>query len=74
MLVRLDFKKSRSYVTVGLFDQDEAIQRMFESSVKTVNKESHKNEEFLDVTLMEMIEVETDSFDVSTKGETANEY
>lgn len=62
---------------MGLFDQDEAdmkqnldIQRMFESSVKTVNKERHGNEEFLNVGLEpEVTDVETDSlFEVSSKG------
>lgn len=73
----LDFKKNRLYIIVGLFDQDEAdmkqnldIQRMFESSVKAVNKERHGNEELLNVYLgSEVTDVETDTlFEVSLKG------
>ncbi|XP_029035815.1 glutamate receptor ionotropic, kainate 2-like isoform X2 [Osmia bicornis bicornis] len=50
----------------GLFDNEEGIQRTFEMSVKTVNKERHENEEFANVFLIaESKEVGTDSFEVS---------
>lgn len=59
---------------MGLFDQDEAIQRMFESSVRAVNKDRHENEELSNVFLIpETEEIEADSFEVSAKGEAASE-
>lgn len=75
MLLRFDFKKSWPvYITVGLFDQDEAIQRMFESSVKAVNQDRHKNEEFSNVYLLPKAEeIETDSYEAWLKGEAACE-
>ncbi|CAL7945896.1 unnamed protein product [Xylocopa violacea] len=52
----------------GLFDNDEGIQRTFETSIKTVNRERHRNEEFANVFLeAESIEVGTDPFEVSQK-------
>ncbi|CAK9800338.1 Glutamate receptor ionotropic, kainate 2 [Anthophora plagiata] len=52
----------------GLFDDDEGIQRTFETSIKTVNKERHENVEFSNVFLVaESNEVGTDPFDVSQK-------
>lgn len=66
-VTRLDFKKN--YIIAGLFDQDEAIQRMFESSVKAVNKERHENEELSNVFLgAETSEVEIDLFEISETG------
>jgi len=65
--MHLDFKKN--YIIAGLFDQDEAIQRMFESSVKAVNKERHENEELSNVFLgAETSEVEIDLFEISETG------
>lgn len=53
---------------VGLFDQDESIQRMFESSVRAVNKDRHENEELSNIFLLpEVEEIETDSFEASSK-------
>ncbi|XP_076391777.1 glutamate receptor ionotropic, kainate 2 isoform X2 [Megachile rotundata] len=50
----------------GLFDDDEGIQRTFEMSARTVNRERHKNEEFSNVFLVaESKEVGTDPFEVS---------
>ncbi|XP_032677546.1 glutamate receptor ionotropic, kainate 2-like isoform X2 [Odontomachus brunneus] len=52
----------------GLFDEDEAIQRTFESSVRAVNKERHDNEELSNVYLMpESNDIEPDAFEVSAK-------
>ena len=66
---RLHFKKNRLYITVGVFHEDEAIQRVFESSVRAVNKERHENEELSNVYLIpEAFEVEMDPFEVSSKG------
>ncbi|XP_012539056.1 glutamate receptor ionotropic, kainate 2 [Monomorium pharaonis] len=46
---------------VGLFDEDEAIQSMFESSVKAVNKNRHEDEELSNVFLRaETEKIETD--------------
>ncbi|XP_011872400.1 PREDICTED: glutamate receptor ionotropic, kainate 2-like isoform X2 [Vollenhovia emeryi] len=54
---------------VGLFDQDEAIQRTFESSVRAVNKDRHENEELSNVFLISETEEidEADSFEISWK-------
>ncbi|XP_011138744.1 glutamate receptor ionotropic, kainate 2-like isoform X1 [Harpegnathos saltator] len=52
----------------GLFDEDEGIQRTFESSVRAVNKERHDNEELSNVYLMpESNEIEPDAFEVSAR-------
>lgn len=64
-----DFKKNRLYIIAGLFYEDEEIQRMFESSVKAVNKERHENEELSSTYFeMESTEIETDLFEVAVKG------
>jgi len=69
--VKLDFKKIRPYITVGLFDQDEVIEQMFDSSVKAVNKDKQK---FSNLSLIPQIEeIETNPFEVSLKGKAANE-
>ncbi|XP_018404443.1 PREDICTED: glutamate receptor ionotropic, kainate 2-like [Cyphomyrmex costatus] len=53
---------------VGLFDQDEAIQQMFESSVRTVNKHRHEDQELSNVFfLAETEKVQVDLFEVSSK-------
>jgi len=70
--VKLDFKKTRSYITVGLFDQDEVIEQMFDSSVKAVNKDKQK---FSNLSLIPQIEeIEANPFEVSLKGKAANKY
>ncbi|XP_072745109.1 glutamate receptor ionotropic, kainate 2 isoform X2 [Anoplolepis gracilipes] len=52
----------------GLFDQDKAIQRMFESSINTVNVERNENKELSNVFFeSESTVIETDLFEVSTK-------
>ncbi|XP_015429531.1 PREDICTED: glutamate receptor ionotropic, kainate 2-like [Dufourea novaeangliae] len=52
----------------GLFDNGEEIQRAFETSVKTVNKERHENPEFANVFLVaESSQVEMEPFQVSRK-------
>nr|XP_012232574.1 PREDICTED: glutamate receptor ionotropic, kainate 2-like [Linepithema humile]XP_012232575.1 PREDICTED: glutamate receptor ionotropic, kainate 2-like [Linepithema humile] len=52
----------------GLFHEDEAIQRTFESSVKAINKERHENEELSNVYLIpETFEIEMDPFEVAVK-------
>ncbi|KAL0117231.1 hypothetical protein PUN28_010224 [Cardiocondyla obscurior] len=52
----------------GLFDQDEAIQRMFKSSVKEVNKYRHRIEELSNVYLApEMERIEEDTLEASSK-------
>ncbi|XP_011691569.1 PREDICTED: glutamate receptor ionotropic, kainate 2-like, partial [Wasmannia auropunctata] len=53
---------------VGLFDQDEIIQRLFESSVTAVNKDRYNNMELSNVFLIsETEEIKTDPFEVSSK-------
>jgi len=70
--VKLDFKKTRSYITVGLFDQDEVIEQMFDSSVKAVNKDKQT---FSNLSLIPQIEeIEANPFEVSLKGKAANKY
>ncbi|XP_053993470.1 glutamate receptor ionotropic, kainate 2-like [Hylaeus volcanicus] len=52
----------------GLFDDGEEMQRAFETSAQTVNKERHENEEFSNVYLVaKSNQVSTDSFEVSSK-------
>jgi len=70
--VKLDFKKTRLYITVGLFDQDEVIEQMFDSSVKAVNKDKQT---FSNLSLIPQIEeIEANPFEVSLKGKAANKY
>lgn len=58
------------YIAVGLFDGDEGIERTFKSSVTMVNKKRHEDDELPNVYLLpEMHEVESNMFEVSTKGE-----
>ncbi|XP_076245602.1 glutamate receptor ionotropic, kainate 2 [Calliopsis andreniformis] len=50
----------------GLFDSGDEIQRTFETSVKTVNRERHENPEFANVFLVaESSQVNTNPFEVS---------
>ncbi|XP_029165094.1 glutamate receptor ionotropic, kainate 2-like isoform X2 [Nylanderia fulva] len=59
---------SKKIHIAGLFDQDDVIQRMFDSSVKAVNRERHENEELSNVYLVsEANEIDTDLYEVSTK-------
>ncbi|XP_018367721.1 PREDICTED: glutamate receptor ionotropic, kainate 2-like [Trachymyrmex cornetzi] len=53
---------------VGLFDQDEAIQQMFESSVRDVNQHRHEDQELSNVFFIpETEQIEGDPFEVSSK-------
>lgn len=67
--------KRDGYVfTVGLFDQDEAIQQMFELSVEAVNKYKYEDQELSNVFFTSETEkIEVDLFEVSSKGEAASQ-
>ncbi|KAG5316711.1 GRIK2 protein, partial [Acromyrmex insinuator] len=54
---------------VGLFDQDEAMKQMFESSVRAVNQNRHEDQELSNQVFFEskIEQIEGDPFEVSSK-------